>query len=102
VVAYYVLYCNTFGRSVYAVGGNAVSSWLSGINVKHVQFLAYIVSAFLAALCALASTGRVGQTSISTLADLALGSVAAATVGGISLAGARGNLYSQKIARILA
>ena len=50
VVAYFVLNHTTYGRSIYAVGGNPANAWLSGINVKNVQFSVYAISGFLAAL----------------------------------------------------
>jgi len=40
VIAYFVLNYTSFGRSVYATGGNATSAWLSGIKVKNVLLMA--------------------------------------------------------------
>ncbi|MBA7658464.1 Fructose import permease protein FrcC [subsurface metagenome] len=44
VVAYLILNYTSFGRSVYTVGGNPASAWLSGINVKKILLMAYMVS----------------------------------------------------------
>ena len=92
VIAYFVLEHTTFGRSVYAVGGNPVSAWLSGINVKNVQFMVYVISGFLAGSAGVILTGRVMSASMRTLGGLELDSIAAVCVGGVSLAGGKGTL----------
>jgi len=97
MIGYFALYHTSFGRSVYAVGGNATSAWLSGIKVKNIQLLVYIVSGFLAGLAGVILTGRVMSASMRTLGGLELDSIAAVCVGGISLAGGRGNLIGAVI-----
>lgn len=92
IVAYIVMHHTTFGRSVYAVGGNRVSSWLSGIRVKNVIFTVYIISGFLAGLAGVILTARIMSASIRSLAGLELDSIAAVCVGGVSLAGGKGNI----------
>lgn len=92
VLAYFTLHYTTFGRSIYAIGGNESSAWLSGIYVKKVRFFTYIISSLLAAFVALLIMGRLGQTSTLTGKGLEIDSIAAATVGGMSLAGGRGNI----------
>jgi len=89
---YFVLTQTSFGRSVYAVGGNPVSAWLSGINVRNVQFMVYVVSGFLAGLAGLIATARVLSASMHTAVGLELDSIAAVFVGGVSLMGGRGSL----------
>ena len=92
VIAYFVLHHTTFGRSIYAVGGNPLSAWLSGINVKLLLFTVYIISGFLAGLAGIIITGRVMSASMRTLEGLELDSIAAVVVGGVSLAGGRGTI----------
>ena len=92
VVAYFVLQHTTFGRSVYAVGGNPVSAWLSGIKVRSIQFRVYVISGLLAGLAGVIITGRVMSAAMVTLQGLELDTIAAVTVGGVSLAGGKGNL----------
>ena len=92
VVAYLVLNHTTYGRSVYAVGGNPVSAWLSGIKVKNVLFSVYVISGFLSGLVAFIMLGRVMTASMASLKGLELDSIAMVVVGGISLFGGRGNL----------
>ena len=91
-VAYFVLNHTTFGRSVYATGGNPVSAWLSGLNVKNIQLLVFVISGFLAGLAGVIMTARVMSAAMRTLVGLEIDSIAAVTVGGISLMGGRGSL----------
>jgi ribose/xylose/arabinose/galactoside ABC-type transport system permease subunit len=91
-IAYFVLNHTIFGRSVYAVGGNPTSAWLTGINVKKVTLIVYIISGFLAGLASVIMTGRVMSASMRTLEGLELDSIAAVCIGGVSLMGGRGNI----------
>jgi ribose/xylose/arabinose/galactoside ABC-type transport system permease subunit len=92
VVAYFVLEYTTFGRSVYAVGGNPLSAWLSGIKVKNIQFMVYAISGLLAGLAAVIFTARGMSATMGTLAGLELDTIAAVCIGGVSLFGGRGSL----------
>ena len=91
-VSYFVLSHTTFGRSVYATGGNLISAWLSGIKVKKILLSVYAISGFLAGLASVMMTSRVMSTSLRTLEGLELDSIASAAVGGVSLAGGKGSL----------
>jgi ribose/xylose/arabinose/galactoside ABC-type transport system permease subunit len=91
-VAYFTLNHTTFGRSVYAIGGNPISAWLSGTNVKRGLFTVYIISGFLAALTGILSTARVMSASMRSLEGLELRTIAAVVVGGVSLSGGKGSI----------
>jgi ribose/xylose/arabinose/galactoside ABC-type transport system permease subunit len=92
VISYLVLSYTTFGRSVYAVGGNPVSAWLCGVNLKRIQLIVFIISGFLSGLAAIIMTGRVMSASMKSLTGLELDTIAAVCIGGISLMGGRGSL----------
>ncbi len=92
VVAYLVLTYTTYGKSVYATGGNPVAAWLSGIKVKNILFSVYVVSGFLAALAGIIFTALAESSSMGTGGGVMLDSIAAAVVGGVSLAGGKGNI----------
>jgi len=91
-LGYVVLEHTALGRSIYATGGNPASAWLSGVNVRNVQLVAYVISGFLGGLAAIILTGRVMSASMRTLAGLELDSIAAVCVGGVSLAGGKGTM----------
>ncbi|MBA7623038.1 Ribose import permease protein RbsC [subsurface metagenome] len=97
VVAYFVLNHTTFGRSVYAVGGNPVAAWLSGLNVKKIQFMVFAISGFCAALGGLIILSRIMAGSMSAGGGLELDAIAAVLIGGISLIGGRGTVLGAVI-----
>lgn len=101
VVAYFVLYRTTYGRAVYAIGGNPTAAWLSGINVKNIQFSVFVISGFLAAFAALITMSRTLTASMVTLRGLEINSIAAVCIGGVSLAGGRGTLIGVIIGVII-
>lgn len=92
VVTYFVLHHTTFGRSIYAVGGNPVSAWLSGISVRNIRFVVYVISGFFAGLASIIALGRTMAASMVTGAGLELDSIAAVCIGGVSLAGGKGTI----------
>jgi ribose/xylose/arabinose/galactoside ABC-type transport system permease subunit len=92
IVAYYVLNYTSYGRAVYATGGNPTSAWLSGINVPRILFSVYAIAGFLAGLASFIQLGRIMSASMMSLEGLEIDSIAAVTIGGVSLMGGRGNL----------
>jgi ribose/xylose/arabinose/galactoside ABC-type transport system permease subunit len=101
VISYFVLNHTTYGRSIYAVGGNPVSAWLTGINVKKILLSVYMISGFLAGLAAVIISGRIMSASMQTLRGLELDAIAATVIGGISLAGGRGSIIGAVIGVII-
>jgi len=101
VVAYFVLNHTTFGRSVYAVGGNPISAWLAGINVKNVLFLVLVISGFLGALAGLVIMSRTMVAGMLTGMGLELDAIASVLIGGVSLAGGRGNVIGVVIGALI-
>ena len=56
LLAAYVLHHTSFGRSIYAVGGNAASAYLSGIKVQRIQFAVFVISGIMVSLAAISIT----------------------------------------------
>ena len=92
VVAYFVLNHTAYGHWVYAIGGNPVMAWLAGINVRGIRFSVYAIAGFLSGLAAFLMLGRIMLSSMRSLLGLEIDTIAAATVGGVSLMGGRGTL----------
>jgi D-xylose transport system permease protein len=82
----------TFGRYVFAMGGNPEAAALSGINVKRTTVMIFVVMGVLCAIAAVVTTARLnaGTNSMGTLAELNV--IAAAVIGGTSLAGGIGTV----------
>jgi ribose transport system permease protein/inositol transport system permease protein len=87
-----VLNRTSFGRRVYAVGGNKRATRLSGIRVDLVTIGAYVICSVLAAVSGLVLTGYIGLTDIWVARGYDLDSVAVAVVGGTALEGGRGGI----------
>ncbi|CAB4906391.1 unannotated protein [freshwater metagenome] len=92
ILAYAVLRFTRLGRYIYSTGGNSQAARLSGINVRSTQLAAYIICAALAAIGGLILTARVASGQPTLGSDLALTSVAAVVLGGVSLFGGRGSV----------
>ncbi len=82
------------GRAIYAVGGNAEAARAAGINVDRVKIGVYVAGSMLAAIGGLMEAGRVsavtGQQGYQE--GIIFTVFAAAVIGGVSLAGGRGNM----------
>jgi ribose transport system permease protein len=91
VVATLLLSFTTLGRSVYAIGNNALAARFSGISVTRVRIFVYCFSALSSALAGIILTGRVGRSYLG-MGDLYLfASVAAVAIGGGSILGGSGH-----------
>ena len=85
----------TWGRHVFAVGGNEEAARRSGIKVGRIYFSVFALCSLLAACGGLLAAGL--QTSVSQASgttDTNLTAIAAAVIGGTSLFGGRGSAYS--------
>jgi ribose transport system permease protein len=92
-VAFWVLMSRTArGNYLLAVGGNAKAATLSGVNVRGTLLLAYVLCALVTAVSGLLLTARVesGETNIG--GTMALESIAACVIGGVSLRGGTGRV----------
>jgi len=92
VVATVVAMKTPFGRRVYAVGGNARAAELSGVRTHRVTISVYIISGTCAALAGLILTSQLGAAFPSTATGYELNAIAAAVLGGTSLAGGQGSI----------
>jgi ribose transport system permease protein len=92
VIGWFVLRFTRLGRYIYAVGGNLEAARLSGVNVRLVTISAYVICSFFAACGAIVLTARVASGQPTLGASLALESVAAVVIGGVSLFGGRGSI----------
>jgi len=81
-----------FGRHVYAVGGNARAALLSGVKVKRVECLVYVISGCCAALVGLIVASQLTSAHPATGESFELSAIAAVVLGGTSLAGGRGSI----------
>lgn len=81
-----------FGRSVYAVGGNAEAARLSAIPVARVRIAVFAITGTLAALTGILVASRLGSGNSGAASGLEFDIIAAVVVGGTSLFGGRGTM----------
>jgi ribose/xylose/arabinose/galactoside ABC-type transport system permease subunit len=86
-----------FGRSVYAVGGNAEAARLSGINVKFVKMAVLGFTAMLAALSGILQSAEIMAGTATTAKGWELDVIAAVIIGGTSLLGGSGRVWGTMV-----
>ncbi|WP_309571002.1 sugar ABC transporter permease [Deinococcus sp.] len=91
-VMMWVVRSTRFGRYVYAYGGNPEAARLAGINTVQLTVTVFALMGMLAGLAGAIQTARLnaGTNSTGTLAELSV--IAAAVIGGTSLAGGTGSI----------
>jgi D-xylose transport system permease protein len=95
LIMHYALTRTRWGRSVFAVGGNAEAARRAGINVKAVYASVFIVCSGMAALGGVLAASRLAAANQATgTGDVNLNAIAAAVIGGTSLFGGRGSAFS--------
>ena len=85
-----LLHYSVFGRQIYAAGGNPTAALYSGINIRRVTTLAFILTGALAGLAALVLSARSHAARPDVVQGLELDVIASVTLGGCSLFGGRG------------
>jgi len=90
-----------FGRYVFAIGGNPEAASLAGINTRWVTMKIFMLMGFLAAISAAISTARLNAATNAqgTLDELLV--IAAAVIGGTSLAGGAGTIAGAMLGALL-
>jgi D-xylose transport system permease protein len=85
----------TFGRHVYAVGGNAEAARRAGINVVFIRLAVFMISSGMAVLGGIMFAARLNSVDLSAGGGpILLNAIAAAVIGGTSLFGGRGRVVS--------
>ena len=82
------------GRAIYAIGGNESASRLSGIQVNRVRLLAFILAGLMAGVAGVLMAARLNSGSPNYGVGMELQAIAAAVIGGASLTGGYGNIFS--------
>ncbi|MBQ7505918.1 MAG: sugar ABC transporter permease YjfF [Lachnospiraceae bacterium] len=93
VIAFFlILRWTKLGRSFYAVGGNAQSALMLGINVKRTRFLAHLICGLLAGIGGFVYFLHVGSGSASHATGMEMNAIASSIIGGTMLTGGVGNV----------
>jgi ribose transport system permease protein len=101
VPCYLLLHRSRWGRYLFAVGSNPEAARLSGVKVNRTIYLAYMVSATLAAVVGVLTASRIGIGIATTGQGWELQSVASSVIGGASLFGAVGSVIGPLLGAML-
>lgn len=101
LTAHFVLTRTTFGRQVYFLGSNEEAAVLSGIRVKQVKILVFIIASTLAAVSAVLETARLSVSKPSAGGGYELVAIGAAVISGASLYGGVGSILGTALGTIL-
>lgn len=85
------------GRNIYAVGNNERTAALSGINVKKLQALTYIITSTLCALCGVIVAGNLSSADATLGVGYETDVIAAVVIGGVAMSGGEGTIWGSLI-----
>lgn len=96
-----VLAYTKFGRGIYALGGNSHAARLSGIKVKKLEVIVYILCGVFAAFAGVMLLARLLYADPSAGNSYEMNAIAAAVIGGISMSGGKGKLANTVVGAII-
>jgi len=94
---YFLLSHTPLGSYIYATGGNEEAARLSGVKVRRIKSLVYLISGLYAAISGLILAGRLGSAQPNTGEGFELDAIAAVVLGGTSLMGGKGTIWGTLI-----
>ena len=92
IIALFVLRKTTFGRKVYAIGGNINTARLCGYNIDLIKIAAYMISGVMASIAGLYLAGWIGIADNWVGKGYEMDSIAAVVMGGTTFEGGRGGV----------
>jgi len=94
LIFWLIMRFTSFGRHVYAVGGNTEAARRAGIGVVGIRVTIFILASTLAAIGGILASSRAISASAQINPTLLLDAIAAAVIGGVSLFGGRGSVWA--------
>jgi ribose transport system permease protein len=101
VIVAFVLKNTGFGRHIFAVGGNEVSSRLSGVAVDRTKIIVFAICSFLSAVAAMLHASLVNQGSHIDGSGYELNAIAAVVIGGTSMTGGSGTILGTVLGALI-
>jgi ribose/xylose/arabinose/galactoside ABC-type transport system permease subunit len=101
IVGHLVLKYTTYGRWIYALGGNPEAARLSGLNTTLLTMSVYVISGFCAGLAAFLLTSRLNSAEQVAGQSYELQAIASVVIGGTSLFGGQGGVLGTLIGALL-
>ena len=92
VILIYMLRYTSFGRHIYAVGGNEHAAKIVGIQINKTKMAVYALTGFISALAGILMVLRLGSSQVNIGENWAMPSITAGVLGGTSMNGGRGGI----------
>ena len=94
----FVLHKTTYGRKIYAIGNSKSAARFSGIRVKRVRMLNFVLNGLFAGISAILLTSRIGSTRPNIATGFELEAIMLVVLGGVSITGGKGNIFGVVLA----
>lgn len=101
VVLGFVLWGTTFGRRIYAVGGNEEAARLSGVRTPLIHISVFAINGICAAAAGMVLASRAGSAQPSMGTGMELTAIAAVVIGGTSILGGAGAVWRTVVGVII-
>jgi ribose transport system permease protein len=101
VLTAFVLRYTTWGRHLYAIGGNEHAARLTGVPVDRLKFSVYVISGIMTGISAILTVGWLGSVTNGLGVGYELRVIASTVIGGANLLGGEGGAYSAFIGAAL-
>lgn len=92
-ITHFLMNFTSFGRAIYAVGGNMEAARLSGVNVKFIKMMALSITASLTALSGIMTSAQIMSGTPTAAKGWELDVISAVIIGGTSLMGGSGRIW---------
>lgn len=101
IIATFLLEYTTYGRTVFAIGGNAEAAKYSGINIQKYYLSVFIFNGVIISISSMINTARLASAVPSTGTNTELDAIAACVIGGISLVGGSGSILGAVLGALI-
>ncbi len=101
LLVHVIMRYTTFGRAIYAIGGNPTAARLAGINVSRVRMLMYMLCGGIAGLSGVLLTARTTSGNPINGNGLELQAITAVFLGGAATAGGKGTIFGTFLAVVM-
>ncbi len=101
LITSFVLRGTRFGRYLFAIGGNEQAAMMTGVPVRIIKVVVYMISALSAGIAGIVQTGWLGAVTTNIGTGMELQVIAAAVIGGANLAGGGGTALGAIIGAML-
>lgn len=100
-IVFFIMRYTTFGRGLYAIGGDESVAARAGFKVRWIKFRLYVVVGVIAAIAGLIRTSMMGQMHPTNLLGMELMVIAAVVLGGTAITGGTGSLTGVMLGTLL-